>query len=189
MARARIGRMLAATAVFAAIAGVAGAADAPSVVVSADHGAGLVSGSVEVHAAPQVVWRVMVDPANTPKLMAGAKSCRIIQRDPAGRWDVREQYSRGGVMPSVRIVLRSDYEPYSRVAFHRIDGDIPVLDGEWRLTPLDGGAGTRIDYANRVTSPFPAPGPLVRAILRKDTLQTLAALREASEAAARVAPP
>ena len=173
-----------------ASAAMAGGA-APSVQVTADSGgaAGLIRGSVDIDAPPSVVWKVMVDPSSTARLMANTKSCRVVERDPAGRWDVREQVSKGGLLPSVRTVIRSDYQPYSRVRFHRVDGDIKVLEGEWRLTPLDGGARTHVDYESRVASPFPAPGPLVRAVLRKDMPRTLANLRDASQAQAAIAAP
>lgn len=162
---------------------------APVVEVTADAAgaSGLVTGQVDIAAPPAVVWAVIVDPANTGRLMAGAKSCRVLQRDPAGHWDVRETISRGGVFPAVRTVLHSDYEPYTLIRFHRIDGDLPVLDGEWRLQPLDGGARTRVRYESRVTPSFPAPPPLVRAVLRQDMPRTLANLRDASEAAALAA--
>jgi uncharacterized protein YndB with AHSA1/START domain len=146
--------------------------------------AGLIEGTVDIDAPPTVVWKIMVDPVSTERLMAGAKSTRVLSRDPAGRWDVREQISKGGLLPAVRTVLRSDYQPYSLIRFHRIDGDIKVLEGEWRLTPLDGGTRTRVAYESRVTSPFPAPGPIVRSVLRMSMPKTLANLRDASEAAA-----
>jgi hypothetical protein len=163
----------------------------PSVQVTADTGgaAGLIRGSVDIDAPPAIVWKVMVDPDSTSRLMANIKSCRIVQRDPAGHWDIREQISKGGVLPGVRTVLRSDYMPPYLIRFHRVDGDIKVLEGEWRLTPLDGGSRTRVSYESRVTSPFPAPGPIVRAVLRRDMPQTLANLRDASQAEARLSQP
>lgn len=165
----------------------AAASPPPQVQVTTDPAtsAGVVHGEVVIDAPPAVVWRVIIDPANTARLMAGVRSCRVIQRDPAGRWDLREQVSKGGLLPSVRIVMRTDYQPTTLIRFHRTDGDVKILDGEWRLTALDGGARTRVDYDSRVVSPFPAPAMIVRAILRKDMPETLANLRDASEAAAR----
>lgn len=182
-------RLILAAALAVALAAPAWAS-APVVQVTTDPAtsAGVVEAHVEVAAPPAVVWRVIVDPANVPRLMAGVKSCKVIDRDPAGRWDLREQVSQSGVLPSVRIVMRTDYQPNSLIRFHRTDGDIRILDGEWRLTPLDGGARTRIDYQSRVVSPFPAPAMIVRSILRRDMPQTLANVRDASEAAAAQRP-
>ncbi len=174
-----------AAALLAATAALA-AAEQPSVQVAAgaDGASQVVRGSVDIAAPPSVVWRMITDPEEAARLFVNIRSTRVLRRDPAGRWDVREQISKGGVMPSVRTVVRSDYAPPFSVRFHCIDGDIKQLDGEWRLTPLDGGARTRLSYENRLTSPFPAPGAMVRSALRRDTPRTLANLRDASEAEA-----
>jgi carbon monoxide dehydrogenase subunit G len=171
-------------------AGVAGEAP-PWVEVTAGGAgaAGRIRASVDIDAPPSVVWAVIIDPANAARLMAGARSCRVVERDPAGRWDVREQISKGGLLPGVRTVLRSDYWPDALIRFHQIGGDFKVLEGQWRLTPLDAGARTRVEYDSRVASPYPAPGPLVRAVLRRDMPQTLVNLREASEANVRASRP
>jgi uncharacterized membrane protein len=156
---------------------------APAVEVTADpHGAsGVVRGAVDIDASPAAVWRVLVDCAGAPQLMVNLKSCRVLRRDPAGRWDEREQISRGGLLPGVRTVVHADYEPTGRIRFHSIAGDLKLLEGEWRLQPLSGGARTRVLYESRVTASFIAPGPLVRTVLRRDMPKTLANLRAACE--------
>ena len=65
----------------------------PSVQVTADSAgaAGLIRGSVDINATPAVVWRVMVDPGSTARLMANTKSSRVVWRDPAGRCRSRTQ--------------------------------------------------------------------------------------------------
>jgi uncharacterized membrane protein len=163
----------------------AAAPNQPWVEVVADSrgAAGVVRAGVDIAAPPAAVWRLMIDCAEVPKLMANVKSCKVLQHDPAGRWDVREQISRGSILPGVRTVLRSDYDAPRTVRFHCIDGDFKVLEGEWRLEPFDGGARTRVTYESRMTAPFAAPGIIVRAVLRHDMPLTLANLRDASVAA------
>ena len=187
------GRRLAAGLVAAATLGLAAsdaqaAASAPVVQVTTTDGVAVVAASDDIDAPPAVVWRMVVDPDSAVRMVANTKSCRVLQRDPAGRWDVREQVSKGGILPGVRVVIRSDYSPPYLVRFHRVDGDLKVLEGEWRLTPLDGGTRTHLAYASRLVSPFPAPAVIVRTVLRKDMPQTLANVRDASERAA-AAPP
>jgi hypothetical protein len=120
-----------------------------------------------------------------PKLMVNVQYCHVLQRDPGGRWDLREQVTRASLLPSVRTVMHSDYDEPRSVKFHRTDGDFKVLDGEWRLVPLDGGARTRVIYDSRMSSPFVAPSLIVRAVLRRDMPHTLNNLRDASEAQAQ----
>jgi len=99
---------------------------------------------------------------------------------------VREQITRGNLfIPSIRNVVRADYQPYSLIRFRRVGGDLKAEEGEWRLEPLDGGAGTRVIYVNRVAVNFAAPASLVRAGLKHDTPKVLMSLRRESLAAAR----
>ena len=156
---------------------------APTIDVRPDaHGAsGDVRASIEIAAPIARVWAVLVDCSGVPKLMVNVRSCRVLDHDAGGRWDIREQVTNASLLPAVRTVLRSDYDYPRSVRFHRIDGDFKVLEGEWRRESLDGGARTRVSYESRMTAPFAAPGFVVRGVLRKDLPRTLINLRQASE--------
>ena len=157
---------------------------APTIEVKPDaQGAsGEVRASIEIAAPPAEVWTVLTDCAAVPRLMVNVHSCRILDRDSAGRWDVREQITNASLLPAVRTVLRSDYDSPRSIRFHRIDGDFRVLEGAWLLEPLDGGARTRVTYESRMTAPFAVPNFVVRAVLRRDLPHTLINLRTACEA-------
>lgn len=147
--------------------------------VAADPGgaSGLIRGSVDIDAPPEAVWKVVVDCDLAPRMVKRLKSCRVLERDPAGRWDLREHVSRAGILPSVRSVFRSEYDPPRRIRFYREGGDMQVLNGEWRLIPLDGGTRTRVLYESRASTPFAIPAPIARMALRRDIPDALAALR------------
>jgi len=157
----------------------------PMVEVNADSkgASGDIKAEVEIAAPPATVWKVLVDCGEVPHLMVGAKSCKVLQHDPSGRWDVREQISQGALLPAIRTVLRSDYEAPHSVHFHRIDGDLKILEGSWRLDPLDAGQRTKVFYDSRVEAPFGIPGFLARSVLRGDMPKTMNNLRNACEAA------
>lgn len=138
---------------------------------------GLIKGSVDIEATPEQVWEVLVDCAVAPKMVARLKSCRVLERDPQGRWDIREHVSRAGPLPSVRSVFRSEYDPPRHIKFRRAGGEVKVLEGEWRLIPLAGGSQTRVVYESRASAPFAVPAPIARMILRHDVPEALAALR------------
>jgi uncharacterized membrane protein len=154
----------------------------PVVEVDADSkgASGDIRASVDIAAPPSTVWRVLVDCAQVPHLMVGAKSCKVLDHDPSGHWDVREQVSQGALLPAIRTVLRSDYDAPRAVHFHRIDGDLKVLEGSWHLEPIDA-TRTRVSYDSRVQAPFGIPAFLARTVLRNDMPKTMNNLRNACE--------
>jgi uncharacterized protein YndB with AHSA1/START domain len=149
-----------------------------------DGASGLIRAAEEIAAPPGVVWALLTDCELAPRMAPGLKSCRILERDPCGRWDLREQIARPTLMPRFRSVVRSDFEPPRRLRFRRTDGDLKVLEGEWRLTPLQGGRATRVVYESRAASPYAVPGALARLVLRRDVLAAMAALKRESLARA-----
>ncbi|MDB5439879.1 MAG: hypothetical protein JWM33_2306 [Caulobacteraceae bacterium] len=169
----------------AAAAPAGGGAAWATVTAEADSSVAHVQGGVDIDAPPQLVWTVMTDCKNAFQLITNLKSCKIIEGDMAKGWDVREHVTGSNfVFPGLRIVFRSDYTPYSKISFHLVEGDLKSEQGVWSLTPINGGAGTRVGYENRLAakSAF-APAVLVRQSLRKDTPQALSNLKTAVMAA------
>jgi len=152
-----------------------------------DGSSGRIRAAIDIAAPPQAIWSVMTDCDLAPKMVANLKSCRILERDPQGRWDIREQISKMTFVPSVRSVFREDFEPPRRMTFHRVGGDLKVLEGEWLLTPH--GALTRVTYEARVAAPFSVPGWIARLALRHDVPMALLALRRESVARAQTPAP
>ena len=80
-------------------------------------------------------------------------------------------------LPAVRSVFRSRYIPFETIAFQRVEGDLAMMEGEWRLVPLKAGKETRLFYRARITPGWPVPDGLVRAAIEADVPKTLTALR------------
>lgn len=147
-----------------------------SVTVDPESDAALIHAAIDIPAPPDKVWAAMIDCRNARAMVSNVASCRILSRGPG--WDVREHVTRGGpLIPAIRNVFRSDYEPFRRIRFHRVDGDLRAMEGEWGLIPLNGGRGTRVTYENHLSVRLFAPPALVRAGLRKDTPKVLENLR------------
>ena len=147
-------------------------------VAALPEGVGLIHGAVDIAAPPRLVWRIMTDCRETPKLITSADPCRVLSADPSGAWDVREQVTHGDwIVPTIHNVYRSDYQPFSLIRFHKVGGDLKVEEGEWRFEPLDGGRATRVIYTNRIAANMLAPAALVREGLRRDTPKVLLNLR------------
>lgn len=147
-----------------------------SVTVDPTSDAALIRAAIDIPAPPRLVWDTMIDCRNAARMVASVTRCKILSQG-AG-WDVREHVTKGGpLIPSIRNVFRSDYEPYRRIRFHRVEGDLKTMEGEWGLTPLNGGRSTRVTYENRLSVRILAPPALVRAGLRKDTPRVLENLK------------
>lgn len=143
---------------------------------------GRVRAVVDIDAPPEKVWAMMTDCATAGRMLTNLTSCRILSGDQRRGWDVREHVTRRNlVFPRMRIVFRSDYEPFSRIRFRLVEGDLKVEQGEWRLQATGGGRGTRVFYENRLAVDWPVPKALMREALRKDTPKVLMNLRRACE--------
>ena len=137
-----------------------------------------VEAAIDIAATPQKVWRTMTDCRNAYRLITNLKSCRVVQGDMAQGWDVREHITKGGLVPGLRIVFRSDYTAYSDISFKLVEGDLKVEQGEWRLVPLRNGTATRVIYRNRLALKLPVPQGLLADGLKKDTPRALIRLRD-----------
>lgn len=138
--------------------------------------------SARIHAAIDIptsadrIWKTMTDCQYAARLVANVTRCRVLQTG-AG-WDIREHVTKGNMLlPTLRNVFRSDYEPYKRIRFRRVDGDLKQMEGQWTLTGLEDGKWTRVTYENRLAAKILAPPIAVRAGLRKDTPKVLVNLR------------
>jgi ribosome-associated toxin RatA of RatAB toxin-antitoxin module len=152
-----------------------------SVELDEDSSAARVTAAIDIPAPPRAVYAVMVDCSRALRIVTGLESCRVIERSADGTWDIREHIiSLNILLPRVRNVFRSEYEQNRLIRFRRVDGDLKVSDGEWRLQPLAGGTATRVTYRAHVALSVPVPGPLVRAAIRYDIPNMLAALRRQS---------
>ena len=138
----------------------------------------LINAVLDIAASPSQLWAVMLDCESSKRTIASLKSCRIVDKSPDESCDVREHVIQWiWPLPSVRSRFRSCYQPFQSIKFHRTEGDLAVLIGEWRLEPLNQGHATRLFYQSRISLGWPVPSSLVRAALNADIPKTLSALR------------
>ncbi len=149
-----------------------------SEVIPATGGAGQIQAAIDIAAPPRIVWTVMNDCNGLNRIILSITSCKILGGDSRNGWDIREQITKGNlIVPTIRNVVRNDYQPYTHIRFRKAGGDLKVEEGEWRLEPLNGGAGTRVIYVNRVAANIVAPAVLVREGMKRDTAKVLVNLR------------
>lgn len=169
---------------FSAEAAATLAAGEPAVEVRIDPAieAARVHAAIDIAQPPDRVWTVMTDCARMLHFVPGLESCRVVEADPQGRWDVREhKLNWAWFMPNIRTVFRADYERPRTIKFRRVAGDLKRSDGEWQLVARDGGRGTRLIYRAIIAADIPAPDFIVVAAMRKDMTTVLAQLRAECE--------
>jgi uncharacterized membrane protein len=173
-----------AVAIFAAGA-LRAAASEPVVHVEPDEKANAahVRASIDISAPPLTVWGVITDCARQPQIVPNLESCRIVQHDPGGHWDIREHVINwAALLPKLRTVVRTSYEIGHRMLFKRVDGDMRVSQGEWRVEPLANGQATRLYYNALVAPNFPVPEFLIERTVHEDLPNLLHAIERASVA-------
>ncbi len=140
-------------------------ADSPRLwsVMDAGHRDRGVAAEMTVAAPVSVVWDVLTDCATAPKHVPGMVSCKVMQSDPGGLWDVREHRVRLPWFPLVlRNVVRSDYVFQRRLDYRKLGRDVTQLRGQWRLSPDASGAATQIEYTGYMTGLLPVPDAMAK---------------------------
>ena len=145
--------------------------------------------AIDIPAPARRIWSIMTDCAREVHFVPGLKSCRVLERDPAGRWDVREhEISWVWFLPRIRSVFRADYDPPRRLRFHRISGTLTRNEGEWRLTTAPKGGtegGTRVSYDAVIGVSVPVPDFMVESALKRDIATVLRRLKRECQNNAR----
>jgi uncharacterized protein YndB with AHSA1/START domain len=140
--------------------------------------------TMDVEASPAAVWAVLSDCGQARRFMRNLLSCRVIES--GNGWDVREHRSRGWPPGRVmRNVSRVNLEPNRRLSFHLMEGDWTRSDGEWLLTPIDGGRGTHVEYRINAAVRGGPPAGITQSLLVSSVRGTLSALRREAERARR----
>jgi ribosome-associated toxin RatA of RatAB toxin-antitoxin module len=141
--------------------------------------AGQVDAVIDIPASAGQLWKVMLDCDRAPRFLAGLQSCTVLKESADKKWDIREHRVQwSSLFPVVRSVFRSDYEPMHEIRFSRVEGDLELLEGSWRLEPLKGKAVTRLYYHARVDPGIRLPNIIVRSVIENDMPKTLKALRK-----------
>lgn len=145
-----------------------------------DQGHGVVRAHTEIAAPPELVYRTLLDCDRAARIMPGVRRCKVVSKDATG--EIREHVVRFSFfLPAVRSMSRVTLEPNRLIRFTCIRGDIRACDGTWRLTPIDGGRRTQVDYDFWASAPFGLPIDLVGRMMRRDAPAALRALRRECE--------
>jgi uncharacterized protein YndB with AHSA1/START domain len=168
--------------VFATPAAAQNYGAAPAVAAQRAGDGGRASASMDVRAPPSAVWAILSDCGQARRFMRDLVSCRVLDRGEG--WDIREHRVRAFPLgPIMRNVSRITLEPNRRLAFRRLEGDWTRSEGEWRLTTIDDGRGTHVEYQIDAAFRGPIPAGISQSRLVSSVRNTLADLRREAERA------
>ncbi len=137
-----------------------------------------VVGKVLINEPPKVVWPILVNPYEFEgSICARMKEVKVLL-NKANRSILKCTIGVGFFLPDITYIVDSAYVPLKRVEFHSIGGTIKSFDGEWQLSPRDGGNKTEVAYTVNIDPGYPVPSWMVRAGVKMELPKTLDGLRQ-----------
>jgi uncharacterized protein YndB with AHSA1/START domain len=145
------------------------AASEPTLTIAHDErGAMVVHAAIDIAAPPATVWNVITDCGRAPRYVPNMESCRIVERDPAGHWQMRRTVMNIALLPRIHTLSRLEFEPRRRMSFSKAGGGRKISEGEWRLVPLARGKATRLTYRSALALNFFVPQFLLDQAAQRD---------------------
>lgn len=148
------------------------------VVASSQEGVITILASHKISAPPQIVWSILTDCPGGRRILPHFESCRILSRDPSGKWDLREHVMNPPILPRIRTVARNQFDAPRRLSFKLVEGDLRVSEGTWNLIP--DGKTTRLQYEARVAPAFTVLQFILESAIKRDLTSMMLALEEAT---------
>jgi carbon monoxide dehydrogenase subunit G len=149
----------------------AAAQSEPAVTIGHDEerDAMVIHAAIEIEARPATVWAVITDCDRAPKFVPNMESCRIVERGPKDRWQVRETVLNVTLLPRIRSLSRLEFDMGRRITFKQAGGgDMRIAEGEWRVEPLAKGKATRLRYDAVLALNIAVPHFMVENIAHRD---------------------
>jgi ribosome-associated toxin RatA of RatAB toxin-antitoxin module len=93
--------------------------------------------TVRIAAPARACFEALIDFESYPAWQDSVKETRVLERDPEGRGSLVETVVDARVK-TVRYVLRYAYEPFTRISWDYVEGDVRSVEGDYRLAEHDG---------------------------------------------------
>jgi hypothetical protein len=137
--------------------------------------------TVRIHAAPEIVWRLITDCKEALVLVPGLEACQVIETARDGSWQrIHHVLNYSWYVPKLTYEILARYQPPTRVEVERTSGDLKRLAVSWTLTRSGGDTIAR--YQVDLEPGFWVPHWMVRGALKRDLPKMLRALRDRAEA-------
>ena len=139
-------------------------------------GAYAVSAQFTVPAPAEVVYAVLTDYENIPKVIPSVKRSRIVRRIESQTIVEQEAVSKFMFFSKRVHLLLSIDATADAISFHDLCGQsFSVYEGSWTILPQD--SGTEVRYALRAQPTFDVPLFVIRKVLSADAREMTELLR------------
>ena len=156
------------------------ASDEPTIATSYDSKADTtqIRASIVIKASPKAVWFTLSDCDSAPKVIPDLESCKVIERDPASRWDIREHVISPRLLPRFKTIVRNEFTPCQRLKFKLLEGDLRLSDGSWTLKAQ--GDTTLLSYEAVIATKISVPQFIITQSIESDFPKMLKAIQKTS---------
>lgn len=127
-----------------------------------------------VRAPAQAVWAVIVSCELAFRFVDGLQRCEVLE-DSGDRALVHQVVDRGWLTPRLDFVFESLREPWVRIGFRLVEGNVKAMEGSWSFEETP--AGTLVEYEIRLRPQSRVPGFLVRRNIGRTLPDLLACVR------------
>lgn len=134
----------------------------------------------QIKAKPEVVWGILTDYANAPKVFPQLKKCHVVA-DHGQTKVLKHVVAPSGVPGTYEYIIELKENAPKALEWHRISGSFKEVDGFWKIEPIEGGHSTLVTYSSYVNGGLFMPQPLIRRQCRIDMPQVMTMLRSEAE--------
>ena len=128
------------------------------------------------HTNAQAIWDIIGYCKYEYIYMQGLKYCEMLDGDQF-HMTMRHRLRSSWYTPTLDFTFEANREPGGDGEAHLIDGDLKILEGSWKFSPLADDNNVIVVHEIRIQPKLPAPGWLVRRNLQRDLPAMLACIR------------
>lgn len=128
------------------------------------------------HTNSQAIWDIIGYCKYEFIYMRGLKLCEMLDGDQF-HMTMRHRIRNSWYTPTLDFTFEANREPGGDGQAHLIDGDLKILEGRWKLSPIANENSVIVVHEIRIQPKLPTPEWLVRRNLQRDLPAMMACIR------------
>lgn len=128
------------------------------------------------HTNSQAIWDIIGYCKYEFIYMRGLKLCEMLDGDQF-HMTMRHRIRNSWYTPTLDFTFEANREPGGDGQAHLIDGDLKILEGRWKLSPIANENSVMVVHEIRIQPKLPAPEWLVRHNLQRNLPAMMACIR------------